>query len=231
MVSATNSSPATTYGVKLKSRRRLDLRRPDGVDHPEHGDQPGVLLQADQVVQQRRHHPAAGLRQHHEPHRLRVRQPERASRRALRRMHRLDARPGTPRRRTRCRSAPAPHRRRSPGCSASRAAAAPARRSRAGRSPAAAAARGTGRCSAAANARTGKKTGPRRVRSTARVSPKTAISTPQTSITRMFSHSPMATAGSASQARAGSKKVSCTRGQPGVEVMPTTRARPPRPPS
>ena len=39
----------------------------------------------------------------------------------------------------------------------------------------------------------------------------------------MFSQSPVATAGSASQARAGSKKVSRTRGQPGVEVMPTTR--------
>jgi hypothetical protein len=50
------------------------------------------------------------------------------------------------------------------------------------------------------------------------------MSTPQISITRMLSHSPVATAGSASQARAGSKKVSRTRGQPGVEVMP--RANP-----
>ena len=42
----------------------------------------------------------------------------------------------------------------------------------------------------------------------ARVIPKIAISTPQTSITRMFSQSPAATAGSADQARAGSKNVS-----------------------
>src|SRR5918997_1734200 len=77
---------------------------------------------------------------------------------------------------------------------------------------------------AAANARTGTNTGPRSVRSTAMARPRTAISTPQTSITRMFSQRPVATAGSASQARAGSKKVSRTLGQPGVAVTPATRA-------
>ena len=49
--------------------------------------------------------------------------------------------------------------------------------------------------------------------------------TPQTSITRMFSQSPVATAGRADQARAGLKNVSWTRGQPGVAVMPRTSTR------
>ena len=36
----------------------------------------------------------------------------------------------------------------------------------------------------------------------------------------MLSHSPSSTDGSDCQATAGEKKVSCTRGQPGVCVMP-----------
>jgi hypothetical protein len=61
------------------------------VDDAEDGDQPGVLLQRDQVVQQRRDDPAKRLRHHHVSHRLRVRQPERAGGRPLRRVHGLDA--------------------------------------------------------------------------------------------------------------------------------------------
>ena len=41
-----------------------------------------------------------------------------------------------------------------------------------------------------------------------------------TTSTRRLSHSPSTTDGSDDQATAGEKKVSCTRGQPGVCVMP-----------
>ena len=51
--SSTNSRPATTYGVKLNVWPDHDLRRPDGVDRAEHGDQSDVLLQRDEVVEQR----------------------------------------------------------------------------------------------------------------------------------------------------------------------------------
>ena len=46
--------------------RGLDLRGADGVDRAEHRDQPAVLLQRHEVVEQRGCHAARRLRQHHQ---------------------------------------------------------------------------------------------------------------------------------------------------------------------
>ena len=51
----------TRYGVKLKLLSRLDLRLAEGLDDPEEPDERRVLLQADEVVQERRDHPADRL--------------------------------------------------------------------------------------------------------------------------------------------------------------------------
>ena len=91
IASSTNSSPATTYGVKLKYARGLDLRRAHGVDRAEHRDEADVLLHRDEVVHERGRHLAHGLRHDDQPHRLAVAEAERAGGVALRRMHRLDA--------------------------------------------------------------------------------------------------------------------------------------------
>ena len=71
-----NRTAATTYGVKLKCRPRRSMPRRAGTPRstPTDGDERGVLLQADEVVQQRRDHAAHGLREHDEPHRLAARE-------------------------------------------------------------------------------------------------------------------------------------------------------------
>ena len=71
---------------------RLDLRLAKRLDDTEQRHERGVLLQPDEVVQQRRNDAADGLRQHDVAHRLRVREPERPRGRRLARMDRLDAR-------------------------------------------------------------------------------------------------------------------------------------------
>src|SRR5262245_56557216 len=70
-----------------------DLRLAEGLRVSEHGDQRGVLLQADEVVQQRRDHAANRLRDHDEPKRLPPAEPERSRGGHLRGVHRLDPRP------------------------------------------------------------------------------------------------------------------------------------------
>ena len=55
-------------------------------------------------------------------------------------------------------------------------------------------------------------------------SPNTRIPSAATTSTRTFSQSPASTVGSAAQAVAGSKKVCCTRGQPGACARPKPTA-------
>lgn len=74
---------------------------------------------------------------------------------------------------------------------------------------------------AAASTRSGKNTGPRRVRAIAISMPRTRTATPQISSRRTFSHNPSRTFGSASRAYWALKNVSLVRGQPGAST--TTR--------
>ncbi len=76
-------------------RDEQDLRQTDD------RDERGVLLQRDEVVEQRRQDPAHRLRDHDVAQRLPLRQPERACGRGLAPVDALEARIGRPRRRTR----------------------------------------------------------------------------------------------------------------------------------
>ena len=58
-------------------------RRGHEVGETDHEDQRGVLEQDDRLGQQDRHHVAEGLRQHDEPHALRIAQAEGVARRRL----------------------------------------------------------------------------------------------------------------------------------------------------
>ena len=69
----------------------VEARLRGSLGEAEDGDERGVLLQADEVVQERRDDTPDRLRQDDEPERLRVAQSERAGRHALARMHGLDA--------------------------------------------------------------------------------------------------------------------------------------------
>ena len=71
---------------------------------------------------------------------------------------------------------------------------------------------------AVATIRTGRKTGPRSVRSRARASPTTTTSTAATASTRRLSHRPRAISGSTSHPYERSKKVALVRSQPGALV-------------
>ena len=90
IVIARKSTAATTARREVERRGLVDLRLPEGLDDAEHADERRVLLQADEVVQQRRDHAAHGLRDDHVTERLRVRQPERPRRRVLARVDGLD---------------------------------------------------------------------------------------------------------------------------------------------
>ena len=85
--------PGHDVGREVGVLRGLDLRGTDGVDGAEDRDEARVLGQRDQVVQERRDHVAHGLRQHHVPQRLPVRQAERPGRGHLGRVHGLDPGP------------------------------------------------------------------------------------------------------------------------------------------
>ena len=78
--------------AEVAERRRVRLGLLDGLGDADDADDRGVLLQADEVVQERRDHAPDRLRQDHVAHHLPVAEPERARRHALARMHRLDAR-------------------------------------------------------------------------------------------------------------------------------------------
>ena len=88
--------------------RGLDLRDPEGLaGDAEDRDQRDVLLQRDEVVEQRRPDAAHRLRQDHVAHRLALGQPDRERRVALAAVDRARSRPGRPRRRRRRRRASA----------------------------------------------------------------------------------------------------------------------------
>ena len=80
-------------GREVERRGLADLRRAEDLDDAEDADEGRVLLQADEVVEQRRDDPSNGLGQDDEAHRLELAQPERAGGCRLARMDRLDARP------------------------------------------------------------------------------------------------------------------------------------------
>ena len=75
----------------VERRRSVDLRLLERLHRAEEADERCVLLQPDEVVEERRDHPAHGLREHDRAERLKMRQPERARRRGLARVHGLDS--------------------------------------------------------------------------------------------------------------------------------------------
>ena len=90
---AGRSSAVTTYGVKLNFAADEDLRLAEDLDDADERHQHGVLLEPDEVVQQRRDDPPDRLRDDDVAHRLELRQPERPRRGRLARVDRLDPRP------------------------------------------------------------------------------------------------------------------------------------------
>ena len=84
----------------VERRLLLDAGRSEDLDDPDERDEDRVLLEPDEVVEERGHDPSDGLGQDDVAHRLGPRQPERTGRRLLARVDRLDARLGRPRRRT-----------------------------------------------------------------------------------------------------------------------------------
>src|SRR5919108_2621151 len=80
-------------GAVREGRIRVDLRLVEGFDDAERPYEGGVLLQADEVVQQRRDHPADRLRQDHPAQRLEAREAQGARGRLLARVYRLDSGP------------------------------------------------------------------------------------------------------------------------------------------
>ena len=90
-------------GREVEGRRLVDLRLAERLDDAEHADERRVLLQPDEVVQERRHHAAHRLRDDHVAERL-----ARARARASARRRSGSGAPtrslrGRPRTRTRCR--------------------------------------------------------------------------------------------------------------------------------
>ena len=75
---------------EVEVRRLQDLRLPEGVDDAEDGDERRVLLQSDEVVEERRDHPTEGLWDHDVAECLHAREPEGARRALLRRVDRFD---------------------------------------------------------------------------------------------------------------------------------------------
>ena len=116
---------------EVEGRRLVDLRLLERLDRAEHADERGVLLEADEVVQERRDHAPDGLRHDHVAQRLPVREPERARGRRPGSGAPTRSRPGRPPRRRPCRRARARRSPRTSSRSGRRTAAAPARRSRA----------------------------------------------------------------------------------------------------
>src|SRR5688500_2587252 len=68
----------------------LDLRLPERLDGAEERNERRVLLEPDEVVEERRDHAPDGLRNDDEPQRLRARETQRPRRRLLARVHRFD---------------------------------------------------------------------------------------------------------------------------------------------
>ena len=90
IVIATNSTAADEVCGVVEGRVRVDRRLLERLDRAERPDQRGVLLQADEVVEERRDDAAYRLREDHPPQGLTMREAERAGRRLLARVDRLD---------------------------------------------------------------------------------------------------------------------------------------------
>src|SRR5581483_6490285 len=76
---------------EVEGRGLVDLHLLERLDRAEDPDERRVLLEPDEVVQERRDHPADGLREDHVAQRLPAAQAERARGRLLARVHRFDA--------------------------------------------------------------------------------------------------------------------------------------------
>ena len=92
IVSATNEHRRREVRSEVEGRVRVDLRLVERLDCADRRNERAVLLQPDEVVEERRDHAPHGLRQDHAARRLPARKPERSRRRLLARMHRLDPR-------------------------------------------------------------------------------------------------------------------------------------------
>src|SRR5918996_5569034 len=75
----------------VEFRGGVDVRGPRGLDRAQDRHERGVLLEADEVVEQRRDHPADGLGEHDETQGLPARETKRARRRDLALVDRIDA--------------------------------------------------------------------------------------------------------------------------------------------
>ena len=75
----------------VEGRGDVDLRLAECLDHSQQGDERRVLLEPDEVVQERRDHATDRLREHDEAERLQAIEPERPRRCLLARVHRLDS--------------------------------------------------------------------------------------------------------------------------------------------
>ena len=92
IVIATKRSAAHEIGGEVEGRVGVDLGLLERLDRTEGADERRVLLEADEVVQERRNDAPHRLRQDHATERLPAREPEGAGRRLLARVDRLDAR-------------------------------------------------------------------------------------------------------------------------------------------
>ena len=90
IVTTQEDSAVARYGVKLNVAGLSDLRLPEDLDDPDERHERGVLLEADEVVEERRDDPPDGLRQDDVAERLAAAEPERPRRRVLARVDRLD---------------------------------------------------------------------------------------------------------------------------------------------
>ena len=91
IVISTNSAAAHRYGREVEVGRLRDVGLAERLHRADDRHQRRVLLQPDEVVQERRDHPPHRLRHDHEPQRLEPREAERAGGSFLARVHRLDA--------------------------------------------------------------------------------------------------------------------------------------------
>ena len=92
VISTMKTSAADDVGREVEGRGLLDLRPSGSVSTtPRTTTSDGVLLEADEVVEQRRDHPTHGLREDDVAQRLATRQPERPGGRLLARVDGLDA--------------------------------------------------------------------------------------------------------------------------------------------
>ena len=94
MVSSDEEAGGRDVRREVEVSARVDLSPPKDLDQSDRRHQGGVLLQRDEVVEQRRHHPTQRLREYDMSQRLGIGEAQRTRCGPLARMNRLDARPG-----------------------------------------------------------------------------------------------------------------------------------------